>query len=81
MTRKDFQLIASVLAKVESWLAEPTCSASVSGPESVLDFTTRAFMLKLRETNPRFDAARFEAAAMPLHSERLRQSIIDKLAQ
>ena len=53
MTRKDFQLIADIIAKM------PDHAPSLRSQKTS---TARAFAEGLKTTNPRFDADRFLAA-------------------
>jgi hypothetical protein len=72
MTRKDFCLIAEAIAEVEADYK--------GGFEDVLQDVTEALSRRLKGTNPRFDSGRFEAAAMPLRSERKRAAVVAQVA-
>lgn len=56
MTRKDFELIAAVLLAARAEFPTP-------GKNRVHDYTVGLFVDALAHTNPRFDRARFIAAA------------------
>lgn len=56
MTRKDFELTARVLHEARTATSETT-------PFGVWLRTEQGFERALRETSPRFNAARFHAAA------------------
>lgn len=68
MTKKDFQLIADVLAKFEG-------RSDIAQPELVAEFSD-AF----EAVHPRFNSGLFEIAAAPVENERLKQSILAKLS-
>ena len=59
MTRKDYQLIASIIkSEAEAW--KPNSTQAV-----MCDQFAKAFAQKLAEDNPRFDASRFFKACEP----------------
>jgi hypothetical protein len=71
MTRKDFVLIAEILATSEQYLHNrPAASA-----HEMLEFVNAEFRIRLKQTNPRFNAGRFMAAAQPLKSKRLAAAV------
>jgi hypothetical protein len=56
MTRRDFNLIASVIRDVDE---------NAPLDEATLAYVVQAFVAALATTNPRFDRARFERACQP----------------
>lgn len=68
MTKKDFQLIADVLATFEG-------RSDIAQPELVVAFADTFATLY-----PQFKPGLFEIAAAPVENERLKQRILDKFA-
>lgn len=77
MTRKDMEFIASVLAEIETRLASET--SSMLTPWDVLNQTAETFRIELAKSHPRFNAARFEIASMPIKHAKLKAAILAKL--
>lgn len=76
MTKRDFELVASAIADVEA----STELFDVDGiGASTLRLVVDALSGRMKEQNPRFDAGRFEAAALPRQSERMKQAILKAL--
>lgn len=69
MTRKDYISIASALASVEAMNEEALGDPAGIGA-STLRLTVSEVARVLANDNPRFDHARFEAAALPRETAR-----------
>lgn len=74
MTKKDFEFIASIIARAERCADE--CDGRNPSPKWYAD----VFATELAAAHPRFDYARFELAALPLAAEAKRRAILDRLA-
>lgn len=59
-------------------VAHPTL-ADLPAVPSTLRLVVDALSGRMKEQNPRFDAGRFEAAALPRQSERMKQAILKAL--
>lgn len=77
MTKRDFEFIASVLAEIETRVESET--SSMRTPWDVINQTAETFRIELRKSHPRFNAARFQTAAMPIAAARKRAAIQAKL--
>jgi hypothetical protein len=73
MTKKDFELIAEAIATVEGDYKGMYRELIGEIVSEIAD--------AIEKNHPRFNRARFEAAAMPLKAEDLREAILRKLAQ
>lgn len=73
MTRKDFELIAAAIAATETQHIETPDSGAVL--HSLVERLSEA----IAKQSPRFNAARFEAAALPLRADRLKRAILAQL--
>ena len=65
MTKKDFELIATVIQKVREDLWDVR-------PDRVGEYVSAAFATVLAETNPRFNRDRFLRACVPGANVRVR---------
>jgi hypothetical protein len=77
MTKRDFEMVASVLAEIETRLESGT--SSMLTPWDVLNQTAETFRIEFGKSHPRFNAARFDIAAMPIKHAKLKAAILAKL--
>jgi hypothetical protein len=68
MTRKDYVAIAAAIATVEA--ANETAGDPAGVAASTLRMVVDQVAWTLGQDNPRFDRARFEAAALPIETAR-----------
>ena len=78
MTKKDFEVIASVLADCESFIiaAEGHTSRSrdeILGMKTAFDNVRKNFTRTLKRNHPRFDEDRFDVASRPVHHYRIQK--------
>jgi len=79
MSRKDYRAIAAALAEVES-IIETTGDAE-GHSASTLRLVVDAVGGALKRDNARFDYERFQAAALPIQTERKVRIIRETLAR
>lgn len=84
MTRKDFEIIASVLADAESFIiaAESHTSRSresILGMKQLQENILKNFIRTLKRDHPRFNEGIFDVAARPVHHYRLKKEILGSL--
>jgi hypothetical protein len=85
MTKKDFEFIAGVIARLES--IQEACygnDADAAGRTEIPAFCSASFVAQLfeeslSETHPRFKPAVFEAACLPRKHERLKAKVLASL--
>jgi hypothetical protein len=77
MTRKDFELLAAVFSDCES-IFDDTPLARVDHLVA-LELTVEKTAARLKQTHPRFNEAKFLAAALPIKYAALKQSILRKI--
>lgn len=84
MTKKDFIWIASMLSDAESRIeTDIACTAytveqTTYGME-ILDSIIANFANQIADQYPRFSPELFKSASRAVHTERLKQRILDKL--
>jgi hypothetical protein len=78
MTKKDFELIASVIADCEAIVHSDDPVAETDGTYAI-ELLAGRMSAALAKGHPRFDAARFEKYALPIKSAALRDRILAKL--
>lgn len=74
MTAKDFRLIAGAISDVE-FLNEQTPDPAGIGA-ATLRLVVDAIAGRIASQHPRFNAGRFEMAALPIQSERRKRAIV-----
>ena len=78
MTKRDFEMIASVLATLETEIVDsPRHADYFAMLETVTEHLSQAF----KRSHPRFNEGRFLAASLPLKSHALKVSILAKIAE
>lgn len=78
MTKKDFEVVAAAFARVEDRIVNGDLGVMLS-PQGVLAAAMQEVTEALKDSYPRFDTGRFEKAAMPIRSEKMKQAILAKL--
>ena len=84
MTKRDFELIATVLAQCESEILEIPDSSGGHDRETsyaTLQFVVTKLTARLAETHPRFNRAKFETWSLPVKHAKLRDDILRKLGK
>lgn len=84
MTKRDFELVASILADLESEVSEietrfGSDSTETESAKAVFNRAYDLFESAFSERYPRFDSGRFDKAARPIKSARLKNEILKKL--
>jgi hypothetical protein len=84
MTKRDFEIIASVLADAESFIiaAESHTSRSresILGMKQMHENIRKNFLRTLKRDHPRFNEGTFDVAARPVHHYRLKNEILKSL--
>jgi hypothetical protein len=82
MTNKDFDLIATALAAVETEIEEmpdPSGGQDKQTARATFIFTVRKISAALKESHPRFNPGTFEKWAMPIAEAKLKAAILAKL--
>ena len=78
MTKRDFEMIAAVLAEIESEAWEHHEQAR-DIELATLRIVASRLASRFKQANPRFDSARFDIASMPIRAARLKAEILAKL--
>jgi len=82
MTKRDFEMVATVLASLESELEEmpdPSGGEDKATALATLRLTVDKLAVAFKQNSPRFDTGRFQTWAMPIRSARLKAEILRKL--
>jgi hypothetical protein len=79
MTKKDYELVAGAIASVEA-ITEDGLDINGVGA-STLRLVVNQLGAAIKVVSPRFNAGRFETAALPIQSERRKQAILTTLAK
>jgi hypothetical protein len=84
MTKRDFELIASVLATVESEIEEMPEMTAIEKYQKISAMRehariTIALATEIKKHHPRFKPGTFEAYARPIYSARVKKEILNRL--
>ena len=84
MTKKDFEVIASILADAESFII--ACESHTSrdreqilGMKYAFENIRKNFIRTLGQNHPRFNEGAFDVASRPVHHYRLKSEILKSL--
>lgn len=86
MTKRDFEMIAGILADAESRIETDADCSKFSDEQThyaseILDMVIENFIRHIEPKHPRFNAGLFKSASRPIRAYRLKQAILAKLAQ
>jgi hypothetical protein len=80
MTKKDFEVIASVLADAENLVTRYANDPDAElDPGTLLGYMVGQFSAVLKLQNPRFNVGTFDLAARPIFHERVKREILKDL--